>query len=161
MADAANNEELVKIVVDIYDDIFGISGEGLWAKPLGNDLYEVRNSPWHNTVVNYLDVVKAVASDEEKKPVFVEVYRRSGHRTIHIFFLPESTEKERHTVLELMNQLGATYEGATTELYALNLEPEVDFDEVANRLEQFEAEGILEARYASQPQPPGNGEAIN
>jgi hypothetical protein len=158
MSDEAEKEELVKIVVDMYDETFGISGEGLWAKPLGNDLYEVRNSPWHNTEINYLDVVRAVAPSEDMKPVFVDVYKRSGHRTIHVYFDKESTEEERKNVLRALNELGATYEGATTQLYAIDLKPRFDFNVVADTLRQFEDGGILEARYAPQPQPPGVGE---
>src|SRR5262245_59535793 len=126
------HEELVKIVVDLYDDTFEISGEGLWAKSLGDDLYELRNSPWHNTVINYMDVVKAVAPSEDKKPVFIEVYKRSGHRTIHIYFFNESTEEQRENVLNALNGLGATYEGANSQLYAIDLEPGIDFNEVAD-----------------------------
>jgi hypothetical protein len=161
MSEAAEKEQLVKIVVDMYDETFGISGEGVWAKPLGNDLYEVRNSPWHNTEINYLDVVRAVAPSEDRKPVFVDVYKRSGHRTIHVYFLKESTEEERKNVLRALNDLGATYEGATAQLYAIDLEPRIDFNAIADVLRQFEGDGILEARYAPQPQPRGISELIN
>jgi hypothetical protein len=37
--------EFVKIVVDLPTGDLGIFGEGLWAKPIGGDLYEVQNSP--------------------------------------------------------------------------------------------------------------------
>jgi Domain of unknown function (DUF4265) len=161
MNEPSGEELLVKIVVDLYDDTFEVSGEGLWAKPLGDDLYEVRNSPWHNTVINYLDVVKAVAPSEDKKPVFVEVYKRSGHRTIHVYFVKKSTTEERQSVLQTLNDLGGTYEGANAQLYAIDLGPGVDFNSVAGSLQQFEEKGVLEARYAPQPQPRGTGELAN
>ncbi len=56
-----DESELVKIVVDIPEGDLGVFGEGLWAKPLSDDLYEVQNSPWHSRNINFLDVVKAIA----------------------------------------------------------------------------------------------------
>jgi hypothetical protein len=159
--DDPTDEKLTKILVDLYDEIFEISGESLWAKPLGDDLYEVRNSPWHNTEINYLDIVKAVAPSEEMKPVFVEVYKRGGHRTIHIYFLKAESEVDRKSVFTYLQKMGITYEKWDGNFYALDLPPQVDFDEVADYLNGFQEKDLLEARFAPQPQPPGTGEAIN
>ena len=76
------NDGLVKVILDVSDETFGISGERVWASPLGNDLYEVRNTPWHTCDVNWGDVVRAVAANKNEWPKFVEVIRRGGHRTL-------------------------------------------------------------------------------
>jgi hypothetical protein len=153
-------EELVKIRVEIDDPELGVSGEGLWAKSLG-DLYEVRNSPWHTTEINYMDVVKAVAPDEDSKPNVIEVYKRGGHRTIHILFLEVVDKGKKDGILAELNAMGATYEGADGSLYAVDLKPEINFDEVADYLETFEEKDWLGVRYAAQPQPAGSGESVN
>jgi hypothetical protein len=154
-------EELVKIRVEIDDPELGVSGEGLWAKPLGDDLYEVRNSPWHTTEINYMDVVKAVAPDEDSKPNVISVYKRGGHRTIHILFLEVIAKEEKDGILAELNAMGATYEGVDGSLYAVDLKPEIDFDQVADYLETFEEKDWLGVRYATQPQPAGIGESVN
>lgn len=151
-------EEFVKIVVDLPEAEDGVGGEGLWSVRVGKDLFEVRNSPWHTTEINYMDIVKAVAPHEDKNPVFVEVYKRGGHRTIQIVFL-EIEGKE--TILRELNVMGATYEGASGNFYAIDLKPEIDFDHIADYLEELQEKGKLEARYAAQPQPAGTGELVN
>jgi hypothetical protein len=41
------------------------SGERYWAKPLGDDLYELRNVPWYAYRLNLADVVRAVSEEPE------------------------------------------------------------------------------------------------
>lgn|GEM_PF-2838075 len=153
-------EKFTKIVVNIPEPDLGCSGEGIWTVEVGPDLYEVRNSPWHTLEINFLDVVRAIAPDEDKNPVFTEVYRRSGHRSIHVIFT-QASDGEKAKVLQSVKQFGANYENANGTLYAIDLPPEVSFEEVADFLEQKEDLGLLSLRYAQQPQPPGCGEHIN
>ena len=76
----ANEPEFVKIVIDIPEGDLGVYGEGVWARPLGDDLYEVENSPWHSREINYKDVVRAIEPSPDKKAVVQSVERRGGHR---------------------------------------------------------------------------------
>jgi hypothetical protein len=153
-------EEFVKIVVDLPEAEDGVGGEGLWTIRLGEDLYEVRNSPWHTLEINFCDVVRAVAPDESKKPVFVEVVRRGGHRSIHIIFFAMGMEM-KDKVLGQVNTLGGTYEGSDGELFAIDLEPDINFDAVADYLLECEEKGWLDVRYAPQPQSRGTAELLN
>jgi len=150
-------EELVKIVVDLPDAEDGVGGEGLWAAKLGDDLYDVQNSPWHTLEINHRDIVRAIAPSEDKKPVFVEVVHRRGHRSIHVIFFDEGLGY-KHEVLTHINALGGTYEGAHSLLFAIDLGPEVDFDEVADYLNSCLDKGWLDLRFAAQPQPKGTGD---
>jgi hypothetical protein len=153
-------EDFVKIVIDLPAAEDGVGGEGIWSVKVGEDLYEVRNSPWHTTDINFLDVVRAVAPAEDKNPVVTEVVRRGGHRSIHVVFLDDSkTHKE--DVLGHLNELGATYENANGTLYAIDLKPDVDFDPIADYLSECQESGWLEQRYAPQPQPKGTGDLLN
>jgi len=153
-------DEYVKIVVDLPDAEDGVGGEGLWAVKVGEDLYEIHNSPWHTLEINYKDVVRAVAPAEDKKPVFVEVVHRRGHRSIHVVFLDDSREA-RDEILGRIKELGVTYEGMHNSLFALDLEPGVDFDIVADYLIACGERGLIDSRYAPQPQPMGSGDLVN
>jgi len=153
-------EEFVKILIDLPEAEDGVGTEGLWAVRLKEDLYEVRNSPWHTLEINFCDVVRAVATDESKNPVFIEVVRRGGHRSIHIIFFAMGLEM-KEIVLGQVNALGGTYEGCNSELFAIDLKPGLDFDSVADYLLECKEKGWLDVRYAPQPQSRGTMELLN
>ena len=138
MRDDAKNEDLVKIVIDAYDETFGVGGEGLWAKPLGNDLYEIRNTPWHTFEVNWGDVVRAIPETKDQKPKFVEVVRQSGHRTLHVYFFKETSKEERSSILDELHRWKASFENSDSNLYAIAFEPGGDFDAACEDLDKFE-----------------------
>jgi len=141
-------EDFVKIVVNIPEGDLGMYGEGLWSKPLGNDLYEVQNSPWHSREINYLDFVKAVAPSQDKNPVFVSIEKRGGHRTIQIIVLDEGKGR-KDEILAKLNNLGATYENADGSLFALDFAPDVSWDPARTYLDDAEAKSWLEYRWSA------------
>jgi hypothetical protein len=49
-----DKSDLVKVHFDLAEPDMGIGGESLWAAPVGMNLYELRNSPWHVRSVNWL-----------------------------------------------------------------------------------------------------------
>src|SRR4051812_10666311 len=91
------DEELVKVFVVLRDAPF--KTESFWAKPLGGDLYELRNSPWYAYDLNFYDVVRAVPDKPDEKPRIVGVARRGGHKTLRVAFAPEVAEPERVDML--------------------------------------------------------------
>jgi hypothetical protein len=147
-----NEPELVKIVVDLPDNEEGVGSEGLWAKPLGNDLYEVGNSPWHSQHINYRDVVKAIEPSPDKKPVVASIARRSGHRTIQVVLM-KSGQARMDEILSRLKELGATYEGAHGVLFALDFAPDVTWDRAVEYLNQLTDEELLEYRWSSWGDP--------
>jgi hypothetical protein len=153
-------EEFVKIVIDLPDAEDGVGGEGLWSVRVGEDLYEVRNSPWHTTDINFLDVVRAIAPAEDKNPVVTEVVRRSGHRTIHVVFLDRGKDR-KDEVISRLKELDANYENANGTQYAIDLKPEVEFDPIADYLAECGTKDWLSFRHAPQPQPKGTGDLVN
>ena len=146
--DESKDEGLVKIIIDAYDETFGIGGEGLWAKPLGDNLYEIRNTPWHTFEVNWGDVVRAIPEKENQKPKFIEVVRQSGHRTLHIYFFKETTKDEKSSILDELHTWKASFENSDSSLYAIDFEPDGDFDAACDYLNKFELSGKLEYRTA-------------
>lgn len=140
-----DEKELVKVHFDLPEPDMGVSGESLWAAPVGSNLYELQNSPWHVRTVNWLDIVEAVPRNEEEWPEFVRVQKRSGHRTIHILIL-DAGRNRRQEILDNCNRLGCTYEGADDRLYALDFPPGVDTAATIEYLERLEANRALSWR---------------
>jgi Domain of unknown function (DUF4265) len=155
------SEELVKIHVEVSDDTFGIAGESVWAKPLGDDLYEIRNNLWHSCEINWGDVVKAVAKGGNLKPEFIKVVRKSGHRTLHIYFYRECKDEDKQQILSELKRWKAAYENSDGQLYAVDVEPAGDFDSLCDYLDEHEAESKFSYRtvvtpIASDPEENGN-----
>ena len=113
------SKDFVKVIFDVQDDTFGVGGEGVWAKPLGNDLHEIRNTPWHTCDTIGEDIVKAIPEAEGQRPKLREVVRRNGHRTLHLYFLKKSTEIEKNEVLAKIKEWKAPYENSDSKLYAV------------------------------------------
>ena len=137
-------EEFVKIYVDLPEPDLGNSGESLWAVSLGDDVYEIRNSPWHARNLNWGDWVRAVAPDETKKPVFMAVVKRGGHRTVRIFVEKELEQKTE--ILSEIERLDASYENMNDTVYAVDCPPEMDLVPLVKYLEDLENSGVLKFR---------------
>jgi Domain of unknown function (DUF4265) len=145
MAVENTKDGLVKIIFDVADDTFGVGGERVWAKPLGEDLYEIQNTPWHTCDINWGDVVKAIPEATNQWPKLLEVVRRSGHRTLHLYFL-KATDDEKDAVLKSLKEWKASYENYDNKLYALDVEPNGDFDGLCDYLDQWEKDDKLSYR---------------
>ncbi|SRR6266516_3358187 len=137
------DDELTKIVVDLPNH-WATGGEGMWAKPLGEDLYEVQNVPFYAYGLNFGDVVRAVQPAPNKKPVVSELVRAGGHRTLRVTFSDSLTESERLEHLCSLNDLKASFEGANKRYFAIDIEPDGDYEAVCDRLAAWEAQGPLE-----------------
>ena len=135
-------ESLVKIRADLAE-YEGLEGESLWAEPLGNDLYRLRNTPWYVSDVNFLDVVRAVPQEPGHLPTIVEVVERSGHETFRVLFDPAVTNDEITQMLATLNDAAVNYEGSDGRFYALDVRPEADYQAVSDLLRRLEAKGRL------------------
>jgi len=131
------SKDMVKVILDVSDDTFGISGERVWAVPLGGDLYEIRNTPWHTCDVSWGDVVRAVAphDDDDEWPRFVEVVERHGHRTLHLYFYKETDEGYRSEVLGRLKDWKANFENGDGKLYAVDIQPDGDLEGLCGYLD--------------------------
>jgi uncharacterized protein DUF4265 len=140
--DVSEDEQLTKILVDLPNH-WATGGESMWAKDLGGDLYEIRNVPFHAYGLNFADVVRAVSSSPKKKPLVREVARPSGHRTLRVFFSESVPADARLELLRSLNELRGSFEGASPKYFAIDVEPEGDYDAIRARLEGWEAGGVL------------------
>jgi len=135
--------DLVKVVVDLPHH-WNTNGESMWARSLGNDLYELRNSPFSAYDLNYLDVVFAMSSEPGLKPRISRIERRSGHKTLRLIFMAATGRLERDKILARINELGATYENANSTLYSLDIPPTENYQSLCDELWNLEESGSLE-----------------
>jgi len=119
---------LVKVLVELPEEA-GTSGERLWARPLGDDLYEIRNVPWYAYKLNWGDVVRCEGLSPADLPIVQEVIERSGHRTLRVFFNDRDVSTvQQQVILDELSDLQAFHERHGPNLLALDVEPQADYD---------------------------------
>ena len=137
-----DDDRLTKVLVDLPNH-WATGGESMWAVDLVGDLFELRNTPFYAYDLNFRDVVRATADSPDLKPEVREVVRRSGHRTLRVFFDEAVPADRRVSLLESLHDLLVSFEGATDAFFALDLEPEADIDRVRRQLDQWERNGWI------------------
>jgi hypothetical protein len=135
--------ELTKVQVDLTNHSHVVS-ESMWALPIGLNLYELRNSPFYAYDLNFGDIVEAVPSSNVIKPTVTRVVRRSGHRTLRVFFSESVPPEARLPLLETLNDLGVAIEGATDSFFAIDVGPNGDYVEVCRELAYWTTNRLLE-----------------
>lgn len=132
---AASKEGLVKILFRVVDSDGGVNVETLWAEPLGDDRYRVRNCPFYAYRTSFLDVVHAEFDESEGHITFRRVVEKSGHRTLRVIFKPPVSEKgafdqanPSDRLLDSLAKLGCTYEGANRVYICIDVPPHVPLD---------------------------------
>lgn len=115
----------------------------MWAIELGGDLFELRNVPFHAYDLNFRDVVRATTDAPDRQPEVREVVRRSGHRTLRVFFQKSVPEDKRFSLLQSLRFLSVTFEGRDNAFFALDLEPQADIDRVRAELDRWERQGWM------------------
>src|SRR5689334_85227 len=101
---------LTKVVFDLDKDAPS-STETLWAKALGQSLYQLDNAPWYARGCALGDVVRCVEVNGEL-PRFIEVVMPSGNRTVRVF-VPEGPQRQhtKESIAEFLRSHGLMYEG--------------------------------------------------
>jgi hypothetical protein len=104
--------------------------ETLWAYDLGEDLYQLDNTPWYQYGVSWKDVIEAVPESEGGLPLFRRVVEKSGYRTLRVSLEEPATDE----FLDEIKQLGCGFEGANRGYFAIDIPPERDLQEMADFL---------------------------
>jgi len=139
----AGSDNLTKVHIDLPNH-WWFKGESLWAKSLGNDLYEIQNIPFCAYGLNCRDVVLATADAPDLKPEIRSVVRHSGNKTVRVFFADEVLKDQQQPYLEKMQSIGAWFERAKPSVVCINVEPATDYELFCKHLVQLESDGILE-----------------
>ena len=101
--------------------------ETLWARPLGDHLFELDNTPWYAYGLSWHDVIEARAQSPEGIPAFVRVARKSGHRTVRVVLKPPANvSADSQSILDGLRGLGCSYEGANPGFIGVDVPPTVD-----------------------------------
>ncbi len=136
-----DNKPDSKIVIQVQQEDGNFDVETPWATSLGNDLYRLENIPFFAYGVSWQDTVFAPYDEEEQRPVFIAVEKKSGNRTIRAIFNPPiENGNSSQNILEKITDTGAEYEGATPSFIAINIPPEVDLFSVCEILNKEEIE---------------------
>ena len=134
---------LEKVFVDLPNH-WGTGGESMWAIRLDKDLYKIDNVPFYAYGLNFRDIVQVDSTDSEKKPVVLKVVEPSGHETIRVIFPKGFAKTKQEPVIDELKQMGVEVERAFENYVALDIPPEVDYDSVRDKLDEFQANDILE-----------------
>lgn len=139
----SDTAELEKVHIDLPNH-WATGGESLWALPLGGNRYEIRNVPFYAYGLNFGDVVEATSDRSDLKPEVRRVVARSGHQTLRVSFKKTVPEELR---IELMQQLGAlkaSFERATKSYFAIDVEPDGDYQATRKQLDSWQEQGVLD-----------------
>lgn len=134
----AAQEKLVKVVlVQEYEDSDEADIETPWALDLGNHHYQLKNFPFFFYGLSFNDIFEAKClHDDDPRPYFVKVIKKSGHRTVRIFL--KNSIKESIAAAQVLSQLNALhcgYEGNGDRIFVINIQPHCDFNAVMNLIE--------------------------
>ena len=127
----SKHPEMSKVLFRVQETDGSANVETLWATPLGEDRYQLDNSPFYAYSVSWRDIVYAPFDPQEQFPTFQRVLSKSGHRTIRIIF-ERATEgnSASEDVLEQLVTLGCSYEGATETYVCVDIPPGVELENV-------------------------------
>jgi hypothetical protein len=128
------NAELVKVAIDLKDEAYGV--ETVWAEPLGNGLYRLRNVPFMACGYSEQDVVNAAEINGQLS--VTAVAERSGHSTYRVFLSEPMDNEAFRPLWEPLGKLGCTYERANRRLIGIDVPPESDVYAVYSLLEKGE-----------------------
>ena len=90
-----------------------------WAKPLGDDLYEISRPLSLISGFDVGDVVRAVASLDQATPTVIEMVQKGGYRTLHVSFVRDVSTADQQVVLDELSKWNATYEMSFERFYTV------------------------------------------
>jgi len=133
---------LVKLHVDLPNH-WSVGGESMWAKPVGENLYQLKNIPFFSYGLNYDDVVKAIADSADLKPEILEVVEVSGHQTLRVIFSDNKSKEEHIEVIKSIITKHIGYEGWNDDLFTINVTPSGNYNDLFDKLDKLESQNIL------------------
>jgi hypothetical protein len=133
---------LVKVILDLSKDNGPVAAESLWAEPVGDCLFQLRNVPFFAYGFSERDIVKVKESDG--KSAVTGVQERGGHSTYRVFLPTETTEEKFTHDWASLETLGCSYERANRRLVAIDVPPGSDVYAVYAVLESGEKHGLWE-----------------
>ncbi len=87
--------------------------ETLWAFDLGENLYQLDNTPWYQYDVSWKDVIEAVPDSGGELPLFRRIVEKSGYRTLRVALDEPATD----VFLDEIKQLGWFVRGRESQVH--------------------------------------------
>ena len=115
-----------------------------WAKHLGDDLYEMRHPPACIPNLNYGDIVRAIKIEGRTHPLITELIKKSGYKTILMFFLRNIDDSEKESVLKKLDEFDVLYKMGPKNFYVLSISPEQDYSAICKYLESLKENDLIE-----------------
>jgi hypothetical protein len=116
--------------------------ETMWAEPLENSLYRLRNVPFYVYGFSAEDVVSTV--EKEGRLTVTGMASRGGHSTYRIFLPEGKTHEEFLKHWQVLERLGCTYERASRRCVGIDVPPQSDVYAVYQALEDGEKNQLWE-----------------
>lgn len=137
-----NEEGLEKVHIDLPNH-WVVAGESMWARPLGNDLYQIENVPFYAYGINFHDIVRATADSDDQILEIRELIEPSGHRTFRVFFQKHIGREKQEEILKALKGLRISYERLNVRCCSLDMQPEGNYQVVFSELDGLEQEEVL------------------
>jgi hypothetical protein len=135
-----NSNALVKLHVDLPNH-WSVGGESMWAKPVGDNLYQLKNIPFFAYGLN--DTVKAIAKHDDLKPEILEIIETSGRQTLRVIFTDNKSKTEHISMIESIRTEHIGYEGWDNDQFTFNVKPSGNYDEFFDKLDELELQDVL------------------
>ncbi len=117
--------------------------ETIWARPVGDDLYEIKG-PLHLIAgLNSQDLVKAVKLPGDSFPSVDRIINRSGYKTLHVLFLDAVSTSDQPRLLGVLRDWGAAPEKAFDRFYTIQVKPAGNYQAVCDYLKSLSNERLL------------------
>jgi hypothetical protein len=144
------NRKLVKIVYVVpHDEELAGQKEGLWAYPLGKQLYRLENIPLLAKHLNLDDVVRCKESFFAK-PIIKELVGRSGNRKMYVNFSDETPDEICIGIIIELGHQNIRGEKVFDRKYTFNVPFSSDYAWVKKFLLAKQEDGLLLFREGSQ-----------
>jgi hypothetical protein len=125
----------IKVLFRVVGEDGVVNVETLWAFDLGEDRYQLDNTPFYAYSVSVGDIVFAPIDPTEGRPTFASVLEKSGNRTVRVIFdEPVEAGTASDALLQGIVAMGCEFEGANRRYIAINIPPVVELAAVRDYL---------------------------
>lgn len=139
--DVFDEEPLVKVFIPMEPtDWHNYKSESVWANPMSEEEYQIRNVPFYAMGVSHEDVVRADLENDTL--YFREVLRRGGHSTYRFFLVDGISEDQWKPYWQPLEAIGCSYEQGTARLFAVDVPSGTDIYQTYALLDQGEKAGV-------------------
>lgn len=115
--------------------------EKLWATPLGEGRFRLENTPFYAYGLSFRDIVEATPQPDTDIVLYKRTIKKGGHRTIRVSTPDHSNVPEE--LIERLDALGSSCEGASRRYLCFDIPPEADFNSVVSELLTWNADTII------------------